>query len=177
VIRHSLAWPAQADSPSMPRVALEAAVLAPWGWVRITTTHLEYYSSRQRAAQLAQLADIDAEARSQAAAPASVKYATGPFAPQPRPAEGIVTGDFNTTAADAALDALRRAHSDAWETAHPGRPHPPSFFVHDRASGTAPYCCDFVFVAKALAPRIESVRIDAQTQASDHQPVVVRFRD
>jgi len=34
-----------------------------------------------------------------------------------------------------------------------------------------------VFVAKALAPRIESVRIDAQTQASDHQPVVVRFRD
>lgn len=177
VMRHSLPWPAQADSPSMPRVALEATVRAPWGWVRITTTHLEYYSSRQRAAQAAHLAEIDAEARIQTALPASGKYTTGPFAPQPRPAEGIVTGDFNMTAGDAALDPLRRMHVDAWETANPGQAHPPSFFVHDRASGTAPYCCDFVLVARELAPRIELARIDRETQASDHQPVVVRFRD
>lgn len=177
VMRHSLPWPAQADSPSMPRVALEAAVLAPWGWVRVTTTHLEYYSSRQRAAQAAQLADIDAEARIRAALPASAKFTSGPFAPQPRPAEGIVTGDFNMTAGDPALAPLRHSHVDAWEAADPGQPHPHSFFVHDRTSGRAPFCCDFVFVARELAPRIESARIDQDTQASDHQPVVVRFRD
>lgn len=177
VLRHSLPWPAQADSPSMPRVALEAVVRAPWGWVRLATTHLEFYSSGQRAAQAAHLAGIDAEARAQAALPASAKYSSGPFAPQPRPAAGIVTGDFNMTAGDAALDPLRRAHVDAWESANPGVAHPPSFFVHDRASGIAPYCCDFVFVARELAQRIESARIDGETQASDHQPVVVRFRD
>ncbi len=177
VMRHSLPWPAQADSPSMPRVALEATVRAPWGWLRVTTTHLEYYSSRQRAAQAAQLAEIDAEARMHARTPASAKYAAGPFAPQPCPAEGIVTGDFNMAPGDPAFAPLRRAHVDAWETANPGQAHPPSFFVHDRASGTAPYCCDLVFVARELACRIDSVRIDGDTQASDHQPVVVRFRD
>ena len=177
VLRHSLPWPAQAGSPSMPRVALEACVLAPWGWVRITTTHLEYYGAGQRSAQAARLAELDDEARAHAVAKPSDRYRDGPFAHLPRPAEGIVTGDFNMTAGDAALDPLRRAHVDAWAVAHPGRAHPPSFFVHDRASGTAPYCCDFVFVARELAPRIESARIDGETQASDHQPVIVSLRD
>lgn len=177
VLRHSLPWPAQADSPSMPRVALEACVLAPWGWVRVTTTHLEYYGAGQRAAQAARLAELDDEARAQAAARLSGRYREGPFAPQPRPAEGIVAGDFNMESGDPAFAPLRRSHVDAWEAIHPGQPHPPSFFVHDRASGTAPYCCDFVFVARELAPRIESVRVDAGTQASDHQPVIVSLRD
>lgn len=177
VMRHSLPWPAQPDSPSMPRVALEATVRASWGWVRVTTTHLEFYGAAQRAAQAARLADLDDDARAHAAARPSGAYREGPFAPLPRPAEGIVTGDFNTLAGDAALDPLRRAHVDAWEAANPGQAHPPSFFVHDRAKGIAPYCCDFVFVARELASRIESVRVDGDTQASDHQPVVVRFRD
>lgn len=177
VMRHSLPWPAQPDSPSMPRVALEAAVLAPWGWVRVTTTHLEYYGAAQRAAQAARLAELDEEARAHAAATPSERYREGPFAPLPRPAEGIVAGDFNMTPGDPAFAPLRRAHVDAWEAANPGEAHPPSFFVHDRAKGIAPYCCDFVFVARELAPRIESVRVDGNTQASDHQPVVVRLRD
>lgn len=177
VQRHSLPWSPEPEVPSMPRVAIEAVVRAPWGWVRVSTTHLEYYSARQRSAQAARLAEIDAEARTRSAIAASAKYRDGPFAPQPCPAEGIVTGDFNMTAGDAALDPLRQAHVDAWEASHPGRTHPPSFFVHDRAAGTAPYCCDFVFVARELASRIADVRVDGQTQASDHQPVVVRFRD
>jgi endonuclease/exonuclease/phosphatase family metal-dependent hydrolase len=177
VLRHSLPWPAQADSPSMPRVALEATVLAPWGWVRVTTTHLEAYGAGQRAAQAARLAELDEEARAQAVARPSDRYREGPFAPLPRPAEGIVTGDFNMTPGDPACAPLRRAHVDAWEAANPGRPHPPSFFVHDRVSGIAPFCCDLVFVARELAQRIESARIDGDTQASDHQPVVVRLRD
>jgi len=65
---------------------------------------------------------------------------------------------------------------DAWTLAHPGVPHSPSFHVHDAAEGVAPYCCDFVFVSDDLAARVASVRIDAATQASDHQPVVVEFR-
>ena len=41
VLRHSLPWPA-ADGPSMPRVALEAVVQAPFGPLRVITPHLEY---------------------------------------------------------------------------------------------------------------------------------------
>jgi endonuclease/exonuclease/phosphatase family metal-dependent hydrolase len=177
VMRHSLPWPAQADSPSMPRVALEATVRAPWGWVRVTTTHLEFYGAAQRAAQAARLAELDDEARAHAAARPSDRYREGPFAPQPRAAEGIVTGDFNMKPGDAAFAPLRRAHVDAWDAANPGQPHPPSFFVHDRAAGIEPYCCDVVLVTRELAPRIESARVDGETQASDHQPVIVSLRD
>jgi exonuclease III len=34
---------------------------------------------------------------------------------------------------------------------------------------------DYVFVTPDLVPRLRSFRIDAETQASDHQPVVVEF--
>src|SRR5262245_62145183 len=45
VLRHSLPWPPSPDKPSMPRVAVEAVVEAPFGLVRVVTTHLEYYSA------------------------------------------------------------------------------------------------------------------------------------
>src|SRR4051812_9726801 len=50
--RHTLPWPAESDTPSMPRVAIEAVIEAPFGLVRVITTHLEYYSARQRIAQV-----------------------------------------------------------------------------------------------------------------------------
>ena len=59
--------------------------------------------------------------------------------------------------------------------AHPGKPHAPTFCLHDHTYEKEPYCCDFVFVSRALAPRIASVEADQQTQASDHQPVIVSF--
>src|SRR4051812_45239808 len=44
VRRHSLPWPTDPSRKSMPRVAVEATLEAPMGPVRVTCTHLEYYS-------------------------------------------------------------------------------------------------------------------------------------
>ena len=33
--------------------------------------------------------------------------------------------------------------------------------------------CDFIFVSDDLAPRVRAVRVDRETQASDHQPVIL----
>src|SRR5258705_9534631 len=63
VLRHSLPWPAAPDVPSMPRVAAEAIVEAPFGALRIVTTQLEYYAATHRAAQIDHLAEIDADTR------------------------------------------------------------------------------------------------------------------
>jgi endonuclease/exonuclease/phosphatase family metal-dependent hydrolase len=52
VYRHLLPWPADPGVSSMPRLALECVVAAPWGPLRVTTTHLEYYSEIQRMAQV-----------------------------------------------------------------------------------------------------------------------------
>jgi endonuclease/exonuclease/phosphatase family metal-dependent hydrolase len=172
VLRHSLPWPASPDAPSMPRCALEAIVSAPFGPVRVVSTHLEYYSAEHRAAQIDRLAQLHlewvAERRDSGVA--------GPFSSPRGPASAIVCGDFNLPPYDCLHQRiLDIGFVDAWEALHPGVPHPPTFRVHERDEGEAPYCCDFVFVTPDLAPRLASIRIDGANRASDHQPVIVEL--
>ena len=182
VLRHALPWPPDPGSPSMPRVALEAEIHAPWGSVRVTTTHLEYYSGSQRAAQMERLRALHAEACAQASAAPSAREDGGPFQHRPRPRSAILTGDFNLTAGDPLHHRLRAPLGDAapplhdaWQLLHGATPHPPSFRLYDEGYAGAPYCCDFVFVSEDLAPRLRTLRIDSRCQASDHQPVVAEF--
>ncbi|MDW8469071.1 MAG: endonuclease/exonuclease/phosphatase family protein [Burkholderiales bacterium] len=181
VFRHSLPWPADPGVASMPRVALEAVIETSFGPVRVLTVHLEYYSARQRAAQVERLRELHEEACAHARAepPAS---AAGPFRPLPRPRSAIVCGDFNFAPDDPLHARLQAPFTsdtprllDAWPLANPGAPHSPTFRLYDREYRGAPYCCDFVFVTEDLAPRIASARVYADTQASDHQPVAVNF--
>jgi len=183
VLRHSLPWPAAAGMPSMPRVALEAVVDAPFGPLRVVTTHLEYYSPAQRAAQIERLRELHAEACEHAAAQPSDAYAGGPFHHLPRPASAIVTGDFNLPPEDLLHARLQAPFGgatprlvDAWSSLHRGSPHPASVRLHDAEPGETPYCCDYIFLTQDLAPRLSLVRIDAETRASDHQPVMIRLR-
>jgi endonuclease/exonuclease/phosphatase family metal-dependent hydrolase len=173
VLRHALPWPPEAGVASMPRVALEAVIAAPWGPVRVTTTHLEFYSAPQRAAQIERLVELNEEAAAHAAAAPGARDDEGPFRPQPRPAAGILTGDFNMRPDDPLIARLGSAFADAWLQAHPARTHAPTFRLDSTTE--APYCCDFVFVTPDLVPRIRAVRVDALTRASDHQPVIVEF--
>ncbi len=177
VLRHSLPWPAS-QSPSMPRVAVEALIEAPSGPLRVTTTHLEYYLHEHRAAQVGRLRALHAEACADHAG----EEEAGPFAATPPRPSAIVCGDFNMPPDDP-LHAVMTSPMpgaapqlvDAWRSRHPGKLHPPTFRAHEREEGKSPYCCDYVFVSEDLAPRLRSVRIDGETQASDHQPVIVEL--
>jgi endonuclease/exonuclease/phosphatase family metal-dependent hydrolase len=182
IFRHSLPWPAEDDTPSMPRVALEAVLDTPLGLVRVTTIHLEYYSAAQRDAQVGRLRGLHAEACGHARAKPSAEYKDGPFQPLARPVASILTGDFNLPKGpdDPMYERLQAPiapdvppYVDSWKHLNPNIPHPPTFCVHEHAHGGAPYCCDFVFVSEDLAPRLRSIAIDVDTQASDHQPVIV----
>lgn len=177
VMRHTLPWPAT-RTPSMPRAALEATVQAPFGAVRITSTHLEYYSSRHRAEQVERLRELHCEVGHQGRSEKS----EGPFRASARPQSAIVCGDFNMPPDDPVRARFLEAfleHTpkfiDAWEALHPGEPHPVTFRVHQRDDGEQPYCCDFVFVSEDLQPRLKSIVVDGMNRASDHQPVVVHF--
>ncbi|CAN0083354.1 unnamed protein product, partial [Phaeothamnion confervicola] len=180
--RHTLPWPAESDTPSMQRVAIEAVVEAPFGLLRVLTTHLEYYSARQRMAQVGRLRELHSEACGHARAKPSSQYGSGPFQPFERPRRAIITGDFNMKTDDPAYAQLLAPFEgkepgfvDAWVHAHPGRKHPPTFCLHGKEYAKEPYCCDFVFVSEDLAPRVRSVEVDIETQASDHQPVIVEL--
>jgi endonuclease/exonuclease/phosphatase family metal-dependent hydrolase len=177
VFRHSLPWPPDPGVPNMPRVALEAVIEAPFGLVGVTTTHLEYYSNAQRAAQVERLRELKAEALAHCNAPSAAKKKdTGPFTPFPRALGAILAGDFNMRPGDPLVARLLQTYSDAWTVANPGKPHAPTFGLHDKEFAGEPYCCDFVFASKDLEKRIRAVRVDTETKASDHQPVIVEFR-
>jgi len=172
VLRHSLPWPDSPESPSMPRVAVEAIVKAPFGHVRVVSTHLEYYSARHRAAQIARLGEL----RLEWLAEREPVDDEGPFHSQPGTRSSILCGDFNLPPEDPLhRQILDLGFVDAWEALNPGAAHPATFRVHERAEGASPYCCDFVFVTPDLAPRLASIGIDGDNRASDHQPLILEL--
>jgi endonuclease/exonuclease/phosphatase family metal-dependent hydrolase len=173
VFRHTLPWPPEDKVPSMPRIVVEAVVEAPWGPVSVLSTHLEFFSAQQRAAQVARLIELQHERAAHAVSKPG--YKSGPFEPMQRPAASILCGDFNMRADDPSAAKLRETWIDAWRAAHPGKPHAPTFCLFDDTHEKEPYCCDFVFVTPELVPRLSAVAVDLATKASDHQPVVVEF--
>ena len=171
VLRHSLPWPPAPDVPSMPRAALEAVIEAPFGPLRITTTHLEYYSAEHRAAQIGRLRALQAEACAERLEADDALFRVGTL-----PRSAILCGDFNMPPDDPLHARLIQfGFVDAWEALQPGTPHPHTFRVHEREAGESPYCCDYVFVTEELAPRLRSIRVDGANRASDHQPVIVEL--
>jgi endonuclease/exonuclease/phosphatase family metal-dependent hydrolase len=183
VFRHLLPYPVDPGQSGMPRIALEAVVRAPFGGVRIITTHLEYYGTLKRTAQVEALRAIYAEGSGHARLGQIVETGGGPFHDYPRPAATIITGDFNLEPDDR-LHARMIAPfgdgtpplSDAWEATHPGIAHPATFKIYEKKSPDEPeQHCDFIFVSADLVPRLKSIRVDQETQASDHQPVVAEF--
>lgn len=85
VLRHQLPpWPAEPTLPTMPRLALEVVLDAPGGALRVTTTHLEFYSALQRMAQVRMLQNIHADAESHAADEFQRHKIGSPFETLPR---------------------------------------------------------------------------------------------
>jgi endonuclease/exonuclease/phosphatase family metal-dependent hydrolase len=168
----------------MQRVALEVVIAGARGPLRVTTTHLEYYSGRQRAAQVERLRELQAEAAAHADDPAFPAKAGGPFEARPRPRSGILTADFNLKPEDPLYARLQApiaggpAYRDAWRIRHGDTPHAPTLGLYDKAQWPdEPFACDFIFVTEDLAPRVEDVVVEGATQASDHQPVLLKLAD
>ena len=182
VRRHALPWPADPGTESMPRVAIEATLKLPQGPVRVSTTHLEYYSAVQRTAQATRLRELHDEACDRAARPGPATDGSGPFDLNIPTRSAILTGDFNFPPENPAHDEIVKplasggpAYLDAWALVNGRRAHEPTFCVHDHRYAKHPYCCDFVFVSEDLAKRVREVRVDLDTRVSDHQPVLLVF--
>lgn len=183
VWRHLLPWPADAEHADMPRMAIEAVIECPAvGALRVTTTHLGYYSAAQRLAQVEGLRALHAAAHAHRIKAARADLSNGPFQWRPRPAAGIVCGDCNCEPGSPgharileSFDDGTPAFRDAWEIAHPGRPHEPTVGLYDTVQWPRSFACDFVFVSEDLAPRVQALRIDAASDASDHQALLLRL--
>lgn len=180
VLRHALPQPFDAAARSMPRMLLEATVLTRTGPLRVMTTHLEYHSGVQRAAQVDAIVRAHANACDQARRPAPAVSAQSPYGGAPHVASAVLTGDFNFAADDPlhatlqqAGDAQTPAFADAWQRRYDSVPQPHTVGLHDRVQWPRSFACDFIFVTEDLVPRIDRLDVDTDTQASDHQPMLV----
>jgi len=183
VQHHALPYPADAGIRSMPRIATCATLQAPWGPLRVMTTHLEYYSPRMRMAQTEELLRLHAQAAGLAADPPMLDDSGGPFRAKQHTADVLITADFNFEPGSPEHQRMLadnapapRLH-DCWRLARGDQPHDPTFRLHDRTYGPVPIACDFVFASDGVAPRVRHIEVDAHTQASDHQPVLVVLND
>ena len=185
VLRHLLPWPAEGGVKSMQRIAIEATLDAPSGPLRVLTTHLEYYSKRQRAMQIEALRDLhrDAAAHARIRRPGTAQE--GAFEPAPRGAAALLCGDLNCRPGDPErlrllepIDAATPRWRDAWEIAHPGQPHAPTVGVFDKEQWPGePFTFDYICVSDDIADRVCKLEVDLRTDASDHQPMLLELAD
>ena len=178
--RHQLPWQGDPAHASMPRAVVEVLVATPLGPLRILNTHLEYYSLKQRRTQVDALRGLHDEGRSRCADVVRERHRGRAFDAGPPSGATVVCGDFNLRPEDAEYAQLAAAVPggeallDAWPIVWPQRAHPPTLGLHDREQFDEPaYCSDYVFVSAGLGQRVRGLDVDLQTQASDHQPLVL----
>lgn len=182
---HPLAWPPDGAQPSMPRSAIEALVATPAGVIRVVTTHLEYYSNIQRTAQAKQLHSLHVEACARAhELRRSAPRGSGVFTPLPQVESAILCGDLNCAPDSEEIRTLTGpvangpSFCDAWGAANPGKAHAATVGLHDREQWPeGPHTRDFILITEDLVARVERVAVDATTQASDHQPLLLHLRE
>jgi endonuclease/exonuclease/phosphatase family metal-dependent hydrolase len=178
---HALPWPADGGVRSMPRMCTVLTVLDPvLGAVRVMTTHLEFYSKRQRMAQARALLALHEEACARTAAPPQLSEDGSPFQSKPQTALAVLCGDFNLQPSDPEYAVLTDPAADvplhdAWRVMNGEAPHPPTFQLFDRRYSPEPVACDFFLVSSGLKDKLRQLKIDSATQASDHQPLAIEI--
>jgi endonuclease/exonuclease/phosphatase family metal-dependent hydrolase len=177
VQHHALPWPADAGQRSMPRMCTVLTLRDPrLGAMRVMTTHLEYYSPRQRLAQARAICELHAEAVSRAVGPPADDDSGSPFRTKTHTPLTLLCGDFNLESHEPEHALIESAGlRDAWRVLHGARPQDPTFRLFDRTYGPTPIACDFVFVSAGLVPHVQRMEVDGRTRHSDHQPVAVHL--
>jgi len=182
IANHLLPWAHDEVPRSMRRSALEVTVQASFGPIRIVNTHLEYYSRPQREAQIVRLLDLQ-EAASSSSKSAASKHVE-PYGSQTVAPSSLLCGDFNFDVSDPQYGLLHGAsrrglnYRDAWLSCNSGQPRQLTCGLHDHVQWkNGPDCRDFVFVSEDLTGRTVRMKVDEETAASDHQPILIELAD
>jgi len=182
MLSHPLPRPGVENLRHMTRQATEVVVADGSGPLRIVNTHLEFHSTVHRLAQVDRLRDLQREALEETALPPRID-SSGPYQQVARPVDAIYCGDFNMLPGSeeyrrllAPLADESRPFEDAWRQLYPEREHEPTCGVHDREQWPeGPHCRDFFFAAGRCTAALRALTVDTQTDASDHQPLLLEL--
>ncbi|HEY5739089.1 MAG TPA: endonuclease/exonuclease/phosphatase family protein [Gammaproteobacteria bacterium] len=182
MLAHPLPRPGVENIRHMTRQATEVVVEDDSGPLRIVNTHLEFHSAIHRMAQVDRLRDLQREAIEETTMP-PLTSASGPYQQVARPVDAIYCGDFNMAPGSeeyrrllAPLAGEAEPFIDAWLQLYPDREHDPTCGIHDHEQWPeGPHCRDFFFAAGRCTACLRALRVDAKTDASDHQPLMLEL--
>jgi endonuclease/exonuclease/phosphatase family metal-dependent hydrolase len=184
VFLHPLPQPSKSGIRHMARQATEVSVETSNGPLRVVNTHLEYHSANQRLAQIERLRSLHEECLSNMESAPNIDM-SGPYQKLGRPVDCVICGDFNMetdfgeyAAMLAPLAGGAAPLQDAWRLIHSDRPHDPTCGIHDHDQWPqGSHCRDFFFVTDEIAKAVRGVVVDVETNASDHQPLMLTLAD
>ncbi len=182
VFCHPLPQPPHASVKQMPRQLVEVSLETPERSLRVMTTHLEFHSETQRAAQSKRIMDIQNEITAIDSAPPSYDV-SGPYMSLNRGQSCVICGDFNFLKDSPEYQVFtttnhsKQAVLDAWTLISSGQAQPPTcgvFDDHQWPEGA--HCRDFMFVSPDLGEEISDFQVNTTANASDHQPLLLVLR-
>lgn len=176
ITQHKLPQPAVPHVKHMPRQAIEIVLPYNKGQLRVVTTHLEYFATRQRAAQVQYLAQHHSESCSRFHQP-SPQGGEGQFLQLTETASAVYCGDFNLTVDSSDYQTLVNNPDplhDCWRQARGSTPHDPTCGIFDHVQWPeGPHCRDYFFATPDVANALTAIEVNTQTEASDHQPLKI----
>jgi len=177
---HPLPQPHDAGIKHMPRQLSEVVVACASGPLRVLTTHLEYHSTAHQLVQVNAIHDLHQQVCDNIRWPGS-NPGSGPYNLVARPETTVLCGDFNFTPDSTEYKLLlsgfrheTRSLRDAWRVKNNSEAHAPTCGIFDeRQWPEGPHTRDFFFITEDLCANIEELIVNVETDASDHQPLLL----
>lgn len=172
---HQLPQPAAPGKWQMPRVAIETCIASKIGPLSIVNTHLAFHDSNETQRQLEHFTHLEQERLAHHQLPKNAGpgcYQKGCLA-----SARIVCGDFNFEPESAHYQyQINSGWHDAWRGYCPSEPHQPTCGIFDTQQWPqGVHCRDYFWLSNALAAYPVSVRVDSETDLSDHQPIILEI--
>jgi len=178
---HILPQPTNSSFRHMPRQVSEITIQTPSFSLCVMTTHLEYGSQNQRYEQVKRILSLKDDIDNLSINPATIQE-DSPYAKLERSNRIIICGDFNFEA-NSEEYSLISSYSDeplidSWTLLNSDLKHAPTCGIYDKKQWSeGPHCRDFAFISDNLKSNIANFIVNEETDASDHQPIVLTVTD
>jgi len=175
---HTLPWPPAQGLWQMPRTAIETLIRVDRGFLRIINTHLAYHNPVERQLQLGYLSALNQRAIARSLSTNAIDT-FGCYAPAPSTNTTILCGDLNLASDSGEYrDFISTADwVDCWQhlnCLNDARTPTCGCFDHQQWP-QGPHCRDYFFITCGFEHCLKSMHINTQTDASDHQPIMLRI--
>ena len=152
--------------------------------IRDRNTHLEFFSEKQKLAQVKRIRELHEEACAQSRE-AGIDFPNSPFARIKRSETMVICGDFNFVPESASYQLITSEFAehvpdlvDAWYIVNKGKKRSPTCGIFDHKQWKkGPHCRDYFFLSQNLSPQINKVSVNTETAASDHQPIRITLEE